>query len=67
MNINFDKENGLVPAVIQDYASMQVLMVGYMNEEAYLKTVNEGRVTILQPQQGRDCGPRERPPGTSLP
>jgi len=47
MNINFEKENGLVPAVIQDNATMQVLMVGYMNEEAYLKTVREGRVTFF--------------------
>ncbi|MBE0678612.1 MAG: bifunctional phosphoribosyl-AMP cyclohydrolase/phosphoribosyl-ATP diphosphatase HisIE [Bacteroidales bacterium] len=53
MNINFDKENGLVPAVIQDNATMQVLMVGYMNEEAYLKTVSEGRVTFFSRSRQR--------------
>ncbi len=53
MNINFDKENGLVPAVIQDNATLQVLMVGYMNEEAYLKTVNEGRVTFFSRSRQR--------------
>ena len=53
MNINFDKENGLVPAVIQDDATMQVLMVGYMNEEAWLKTVSEGRVTFFSRSRQR--------------
>ena len=47
MNINFKKGDGLVPAVIQDNTTMQVLMVGYMNEEAYNKTVSEGRVTFF--------------------
>jgi len=53
MNINFDKENGLVPAVIQDNATLQVLMVGYMNEEALLKTVSEGRVTFFSRSRQR--------------
>ncbi len=53
MNINFDKENGLVPAVIQDSSSLQVLMVGYMNEEAWLKTVSEGRVTFFSRSRQR--------------
>lgn len=53
MNINFDKDNGLVPAVIQDNATMQVLMVGYMNEEAWLKTVTEGRVTFFSRSRQR--------------
>ena len=34
---------GLVPAIIQDDNTRQVLMLGYMNEEAYNKTVSEGR------------------------
>ena len=46
MNIDFDKADGLVPVVIQDYSSSTVLMVGYMNREAYEKTLNEGRVTF---------------------
>lgn len=53
MNINFNKDNGLVPAVIQDNATQQVLMVGYMNEEAYLKTVSEGRVTFFSRSKQR--------------
>ncbi len=38
--------DGLIPAIIQDDATLQVLMLGYMNEEAYDKTVSEGRVTF---------------------
>jgi phosphoribosyl-ATP pyrophosphohydrolase/phosphoribosyl-AMP cyclohydrolase len=53
MNINFEKGGGLVPAVIQDNTTLQVLMVGYMNEEAYLKTVSEGRVTFLSRSKQR--------------
>ncbi len=37
--IDFSKGNGLVPVVIQDNNTLQVLMVGYMNEEAFKKTV----------------------------
>jgi phosphoribosyl-ATP pyrophosphohydrolase/phosphoribosyl-AMP cyclohydrolase len=53
MNINFEKGDGLVPAVIQDSSTMQVLMVGYMNEEAYSKTVVEGRVTFFSRSRQR--------------
>ncbi len=53
MNINFEKGDGLVPAVIQDSATMHVLMVGYMNEDAYRKTVNEGRVTFFSRSRQR--------------
>lgn len=53
LNINFAKDNGLVPAVVQDNTSLQVLMVGYMNEEAYLKTVREGRVTFFSRSKQR--------------
>jgi phosphoribosyl-AMP cyclohydrolase len=42
MNLDFKKMDGLVTAVIQDYASGRVLMVGYMNEEAFQKTVETG-------------------------
>ncbi|MCR5179923.1 MAG: bifunctional phosphoribosyl-AMP cyclohydrolase/phosphoribosyl-ATP diphosphatase HisIE [Bacteroidaceae bacterium] len=47
MNIDFNKMGGLVPAIIQDADTRQVLMLGYMNEEAYEKTVSEGRVTFF--------------------
>jgi phosphoribosyl-ATP pyrophosphohydrolase/phosphoribosyl-AMP cyclohydrolase len=46
LNIDFKKGDGLVPVVIQDNTTLQVLMVGYMNEEAYLKTEAEGTVTF---------------------
>jgi len=45
-NIDFKKGNGLVPAVIQDNTTFQVLMVGFMNEEALEKTRKEGKVTF---------------------
>ena len=46
LNIDFNKGDGLVPVVIQDNSTLQVLMVGYMNEEAYRKTEDEGLVTF---------------------
>lgn len=47
MTINFDKlGNGLVPAVIQDDTTNKVLMLGFMNQEAYEKTQKEGKVTF---------------------
>ncbi|WP_204345135.1 bifunctional phosphoribosyl-AMP cyclohydrolase/phosphoribosyl-ATP diphosphatase HisIE [Psychroserpens algicola] len=47
MNINYDKNNGLVPAIIQDAATNTVLMLGYMNEEALQKTVETKLVTFF--------------------
>jgi phosphoribosyl-ATP pyrophosphohydrolase/phosphoribosyl-AMP cyclohydrolase len=44
--IDFEKGGGLVPVIIQDYNTLQVLMTGYMNEEAYKKSIEEGRVTF---------------------
>jgi len=38
-SINFTKNNGLVPAIIQDYQTGDVYMLGYMNEEALQKTI----------------------------
>ena len=46
MNPNFDKLNGLIPAIIQDHRTGMVLMLGFMNPEAYEKTCNEKRVTF---------------------
>lgn len=45
--IDFQKMNGLVPAIIQDSKSQKVLMLGFMNEEAYKKTVETGKVTFF--------------------
>ena len=44
MALDFGKMNGLVPAIIQDNSTGEVLMLGFMNEEAYQKTRNEGKV-----------------------
>ena len=44
IELNFEKFQGLVPAVIQDYADGQVLMVGFMNREAWERTCAEGEV-----------------------
>ncbi|XWW48327.1 bifunctional phosphoribosyl-AMP cyclohydrolase/phosphoribosyl-ATP diphosphatase HisIE [Fibrella sp. USSR17] len=54
MTINFDKSpDGLVPAIIQDVATGKVLMLGYMNEEAYRKTEAEGIVTFFSRSKQR--------------
>ena len=53
MNIDFDKSNGLVPVVIQDVQTLEVLMLGYMNEEAWTKTQNEGVVTFFSRTKNR--------------
>ncbi len=46
MNLDFAKLDGLVTAVIQDHRSGRVLMVGFMNEEAFRKTVETGYATF---------------------
>lgn len=46
MNIDFTKQGGLVPAIIQDAQTQKVLMLGYMNEAAYRQTVETGKVTF---------------------
>lgn len=53
MTINFKKSGGLVPAIIQNTHTLQVLMLGYMNEEALEKTKAEGRVTFFSRSQNR--------------
>jgi phosphoribosyl-AMP cyclohydrolase len=46
MDLDFQKSDGLVTAVIQDHATGRVLMVGFMNEEAFRKTVETGLATF---------------------
>ena len=53
MSINYTKSNGLIPVVIQDFQTFQVLMLGYMNEEAYEKTKAEKRVTFFSRSKNR--------------
>ena len=53
MKIDFTKGNGLVPAIVQDYSSLQVLMLGYMNQEALEQTRKEGKVTFFSRSKKR--------------
>ena len=51
--MDFDKMNGLVPAIIQDADTAKVLMLGFMNKEAYDKTVETGKVTFFSRTKNR--------------
>jgi phosphoribosyl-ATP pyrophosphohydrolase/phosphoribosyl-AMP cyclohydrolase len=53
MNIDFNKTDGLVPVIIQDEQTLEVLMLGYMNQEAYDKTVQENVVTFFSRSKNR--------------
>lgn len=53
MQIDFAKGNGLVPVIIQDAVSLRVLMLGFMNEEAYSKTIKEGKITFFSRSRNR--------------
>jgi len=53
MNIDFKKSDGLVPVIIQDEQTLEVLMLGYMNEEAYHKTETEHKVTFFSRTKNR--------------
>ncbi len=51
--VDFNKGGGLVPVVIQDYGTLAVLMVGYMNSEALEKTMIEKKVTFFSRSKNR--------------
>lgn len=53
MKIDFEKGDGLVPVVIQDWLTNKVLMLGYMNEEALQKTEADGKVTFFSRSKNR--------------
>ena len=53
MEIDFEKTGGLVPAIIQDANTKNVLMLGYMNQEAFDKTMATGKVTFWS--RSRNC------------
>jgi len=54
MNINFNKnKDGLVPVIIQDSTTKNILMLGYMNQEAYDKTIKENIVTFFSRSKNR--------------
>ncbi len=51
--IDFNKGDGLVPAIVQDAQTLEVLMLGYMNAEAWEKTRTDGRVTFFSRSKNR--------------
>ncbi|NGF57882.1 bifunctional phosphoribosyl-AMP cyclohydrolase/phosphoribosyl-ATP diphosphatase HisIE [Parapedobacter sp. SGR-10] len=51
--IDFGKGDGLVPVIIQDAQTLEVLMLGYMNEAAWQKTQSEGKVTFYSRSKNR--------------
>ncbi|EOR93782.1 Phosphoribosyl-AMP cyclohydrolase [Arcticibacter svalbardensis MN12-7] len=53
MSIDFKKGDGLIPVIIQDDKTLEVLMLGYMNEEAFAKTETEGKVTFFSRSKNR--------------
>ena len=53
LTLDFEKCGGLVPAIIQDAQTRKVLMLGYMNEEAYQKTIETKKVTFWS--RSRNC------------
>lgn len=53
LQIDFEKNGGLVPAIVQDATTKTVLMLGYMNAESYKKTMDTGKVTFYS--RSRQC------------
>ena len=53
MDLDFDKLDGLVPAIVQDASTGEVLMLGFMNEEAYAETRSTGAVTFFSRTRGQ--------------
>jgi phosphoribosyl-AMP cyclohydrolase / phosphoribosyl-ATP pyrophosphohydrolase len=53
ITIDFKKENGLIPCIVQDATTHLVLMLGFMNEEALQKTIKERRVTFFSRTKNR--------------
>lgn len=53
MELDFEKMNGLIPAIIQDNYTQKVLMLGFMNKEAYKKTMETAKVTFFSRTKNR--------------
>lgn len=51
--INFEKTNGLVPGVVQDWKTGEMLMLGFLNAESYAKTLESGYVTFWSRSRGK--------------
>jgi phosphoribosyl-ATP pyrophosphohydrolase/phosphoribosyl-AMP cyclohydrolase len=52
-SLDWEKTNGLLPVIVQDQQTLEVLMLGYMNTEAFEKTKNEGKVTFFSRTKNR--------------
>lgn len=52
-SVDFEKSGGLVPAIVQDAATLQVLMLAYMNREALVETLESGEATFFSRSRGR--------------
>ena len=53
MNVNFSKTDGLIPVIVQHWKTLQVLMLGYMNDEALAKTIAENKITFFSRSKNR--------------
>lgn len=53
MEIDFEKSNGLIPVIVQDHQTLEVLMLGYMNQQAWDRTNQEKKVTFYSRSKGR--------------
>jgi phosphoribosyl-AMP cyclohydrolase len=53
MQIDFEKMQGLVPAIVQDDGSLEILMLGFMNREAFERTLKSGYVTFFSRTRNR--------------
>ncbi|MCP3875465.1 MAG: phosphoribosyl-AMP cyclohydrolase [Desulfobacteraceae bacterium] len=47
IELDFEKTNGLIPAIVQDDKTLEVLMLGFMNKQAFDETVKSGRATFF--------------------
>jgi phosphoribosyl-AMP cyclohydrolase len=52
-DIDFNKSGGIIPCIFQDYKTSKVLMLGYMNKEAYEKTLETGNVYYFSRSKNR--------------
>jgi len=66
MEIDFDKMQGLVPAVIQDASNRELLMVGFMNRKALETTLRDRLRPPSTAALDRSCGPKVKPPEIRL-
>lgn len=62
--LDFEKQGGLITAIVQDAATQRVLMVGYMNREAFEKLCNRA-MSRFSAAPGKSCGRRARVPVTT--